>query len=358
MKRACCALVLALGTTGGASAQTGIAGVWSTTTVPFAPWVVTLAVSGSAVTGSVTQARYDAKSHFLAPFASMPIDSGRIVGAALSFQCILGAGHGNRIVSFVGKVYDDSIAFERKVTVLPGGIAGKSGAFGAEGPSHFAVTRGAPDTSATPADDDLAASFARQLIAAQTTDTAPTRSANANTIAYKGMTVDVTAIDSSPDRDAIVNALRRQIDIVDGVQLDAPTVAFLKSVSVRLHASAGVAGGNPGAYNGTTKTITLDAQPYPADHPILLHELMHAYHAAKLPDGVRNAEILALYHDAVTSGKWPADAYMLSNVNEYFAMMASVYLFGSAARDPFTRDSIRIKQPAMYQWLQNKFGPR
>ena len=188
------------------------------------------------------------------------------------------------------------------------------------------------------------------MIAAQARDTTATPAANAKTITWKGMTVDVTAIEPSPDHDAIMTALRRQIDIVDGAGLDARTMTLLKSVPVRLRAGAGVAGGNPGSYNGTTKTITLDAQVYPADHPILLHELMHAYHAQILPDGTRNAEILALYHAAVASGKWPADAYMLSNVNEYFAMMTSVYLFGSAARAPLTRDEIRKLQPDCYTW--------
>ena len=187
---------------------------------------------------------------------------------------------------------------------------------------------------------------------------AATPATNAKTIAYKGMTVDVTAIESSANRDAILGALHRQVDIVDGVRLDARTVTFLKGVPVRLRAGAGGVGGNPGAYSGTSKAITLDAQVYPADHPILLHELMHAYHDQRLPDGTHNAEVLALYHAAVASGKFPADAYMLSNVNEYFAMMASVYLFGSAAREPLTREEIRKLQPACYAWMEKQFGRR
>ena len=143
MKRASCVLALTLGATASATAQASVAGVWSTAAVPFAPWVITLAVTDSTVTGSVTQARYDAQSHFLAPFATMPIDSGHVTGKRLTFQCILGPTQGNRVVTFVGTVFGDSIAFDRKVTVLPGGVAGKSGAFGAEGPAHFAVRRGA-----------------------------------------------------------------------------------------------------------------------------------------------------------------------------------------------------------------------
>jgi hypothetical protein len=48
---------------------------------------------------------------------------------------------------------------------------------------------------------------------------------------------------------------------------------------------------------------------------------------------------------------------MLSNVKEYFAMMASAYLHGEEARDPFTREAVRTKQPDMYAWLVKEFGP-
>lgn len=66
----------------------------------------------------------------------------------------------------------------------------------------------------------------------------------------------------------------------------------------------------------------------------------------------------ALYDQARGSGKFPAGAYMLTNPIEYFGMMASVYLHGSAARDPFTREAIEEKQPEFYQWMVKEFGPR
>ncbi len=39
-------------------------------------------------------------------------------------------------------------------------------------------------------------------------------------------------------------------------------------------------------------------------------------------------------------------------------MMASVFLHGSAMRESFGRDSIRVKQPAIYDWLVKEFGSR
>jgi len=38
--------------------------------------------------------------------------------------------------------------------------------------------------------------------------------------------------------------------------------------------------------------------------------------------------------------------------------MASVYLHGSAGRDPFTRQAIKEKQPDCYPWLEKEFGPK
>ncbi len=99
-------------------------------------------------------------------------------------------------------------------------------------------------------------------------------------------------------------------------------------------------------------------QSYSPEKPVILHELMHAYHDRKVPNGFGNTDIQNLFQQARTSGQFPANSYMLSNVVEYFAMMASVYLHGSAARDPFTRQAIQEKQPDCYQWLAREFGPR
>ena len=107
-----------------------------------------------------------------------------------------------------------------------------------------------------------------------------------------------------------------------------------------------------------TNRILYKTLSYDADKPVILHELMHAYHDQRLSNGFRNAEIQRLFEQARTGGRFPASAYMLSNVAEYFAMMSSVYLHGAAARDPLTRQAIREKQPDCYEWLVKEFGPR
>jgi len=122
--------------------------------------------------------------------------------------------------------------------------------------------------------------------------------------------------------------------------------------------AASPSGADNAAYSGATKNIEMQSQSYDPNKPVLLHEMMHAYHDQKLSAGFGNADIQKFYQEARAGGQFPTGSYMLSSVPEYFAMMASVYLHGSAARDPFTRDAIRQKQPTLYQWLEKEFGVR
>jgi hypothetical protein len=75
-----------------------------------------------------------------------------------------------------------------------------------------------------------------------------------------------------------------------------------------------------------------------------------------LPDGKRNPDILAFYERAREGGFYPAGAYVLKNPSEYFAMTASAYLHGRLAREPFTREELRQKQPVYFGYLNRLFG--
>jgi hypothetical protein len=291
---------------------TGPGDTWQATLVPGAPWTFELAVSGETLTGTVQQNVPGS------PPAS--ITAGKVEGTSISFN--VASPDGQRTITFRGEVRGNELSFARDVAVKPGGTRGGNDIYGAGAPAQF-IARRVPKT-----------------------------------LTYRGMTVDISALSSSPSRDVIVDALRRQIDIVDAAVMKPDQKAFLKSVAVRLNVSSGGPSDNPGAYSGVTKSIVLQAQAYDRDRPILLHELLHAYHDQKVSDGFRNTEILRLYQQARDGQLFPAGSYMLSNVQEYFAMMASVYLHGSAARDPLTRDSVKTKQPDCYSWLDKEFGPR
>jgi hypothetical protein len=174
------------------------------------------------------------------------------------------------------------------------------------------------------------------------------------TVSHDGFRVDMTDIASAAERDSVIKAVKEQLDLVAKVKVPAATRAFFRTVPLVMQPISGRT-----RYDRVRIVIPLRSEaPYDRDHPILLHELCHAYHDAKLADGFNNAAVLALYEQAKQGGKFPAESYMLSNSAEYFAMMASVFLHGSAMREPFGRDSIRVKQPAMYAWLVKEFGPR
>ena len=174
------------------------------------------------------------------------------------------------------------------------------------------------------------------------------------TVSHNRFTIDVTDIVSVPDRDSVIKAVKEQVDLVVNAKMPAATRAFFRTVPLVMTPVTG----RPRYSAGRIEIPLHSESPFSRDRPILLHELCHAYHERKLEGGFDNPTILAFYDQAKKSGKFPADSYMLSSNPEYFAMMASVFLHGSALRDPFARDSIRVKQPAMYDWLVKEFGRR
>jgi hypothetical protein len=90
--------------------------------------------------------------------------------------------------------------------------------------------------------------------------------------------------------------------------------------------------------------------------PLILHELLHAYHARMMPAGVHDTKILGYYDLAKSQQLYPAEAYVVINEREFFAVTASVFLYGKADKDPFTRAKMKEKQPEYYRYLVWLFG--
>jgi len=181
---------------------------------------------------------------------------------------------------------------------------------------------------------------------------------------YKGFTVDVAAIRSSPNASVLRETLQQQIDIVENVHLRPEQRDFFKTVPIIVIAAESGPPELGGFYvstvtsNGRDRRIVIRSyfRSSPTT-PALLHELLHAYHEQRLAGGLSNPEVEKLYTQAKAQQRFPADSYMLSNVNEYFAMVASAFLHGMLARDPFTRENLKDKQPDCYAWLEREFGP-
>jgi hypothetical protein len=102
------------------------------------------------------------------------------------------------------------------------------------------------------------------------------------------------------------------------------------------------------------RPIMLGASSTHAQRPAMLHELLHAYHNLIMQRGFKNAGILLHYKIAKDKKLYPAEAYLMTNEKEFFAVTASVFLYGNDG--PITRSNIKEKQPDYYQYLVYVFG--
>jgi hypothetical protein len=214
---------------------------------------------------------------------------------------------------------------------------------------------------------------------------------------YHGYTLELSALQGRQDAAAITDTLRRQLDLAESVGLSARVLNFFHTLPIvvdeaaclhvedpklRLSACYGplaprskhirgatVWDSDKGQWSNSdrigfaedTKLGLVMVRPstlYPSsaenERPVLLHELLHAYHANMLPDGFNNSVVLSYYK----AGKsiYPSDAYLMTNEREFFAVTASVFLYGKEAVEPFTRAKIREKQPEYYNFLVWIFG--
>jgi hypothetical protein len=168
---------------------------------------------------------------------------------------------------------------------------------------------------------------------------------------YRGFTADMSLVASAPNLDAIEVSLKKQIDIVADCGVKPPIMAFFRSQHMKMKF-----GGEDGGGRFSSAGVEIDAKPQPPQKPIVLHEMMHAMHNRYIPGGTKNANILKFYGNAKRGQVYPANEYVLKNPSEFFAVTASLYLWGFVARPPNNRETLRAKQPVYYAWLGELFG--
>jgi len=172
-------------------------------------------------------------------------------------------------------------------------------------------------------------------------------------LAYRGFAVDATEIKDAPQYKAVMTSLVHQIDIVADCGAKPDQLQFFRSQTVFVkHAPPG----GMGHFDSRSPGVTVAGIVAESQKPILLHELLHAYHFRVMPDRYRNAEILTFFQRAQGTGAYPKDAYLLKNVQEFFAVTASLYLWGNVDRPPHTREALKAAQPVYYAWLGQLFG--
>ena len=177
-------------------------------------------------------------------------------------------------------------------------------------------------------------------------------------IAYDGFTVHEEECSGSPQLGAMIAQSQQQIDIAASVGEPPELLRFFQGLRISLKPTQ-VPGGTPGLYLGAP---TREVDIYPlilvtGHKPVLLHEMLHAYHDQKLTDGFRNAEVLNYYLMAKSRHLFDEQSHMMSNEREFFACAATTYLFGVTAQEPFTRERLKQCDPEFYSYLQKLFGP-
>jgi hypothetical protein len=172
-------------------------------------------------------------------------------------------------------------------------------------------------------------------------------------LAYRGFTADVTAIRSSPEHDAIITSLKHQIDIAADCGAKQDVLRFFQGQEIVVRSDLRDPYGH-----FDRRGVSIKAAVAASQKPIVLHELLHAFHFRAMPGGFRNVEILRFYNRAKYNRFYPEDAYVLKNVLEFFAVTASLYLWANVDREPYTRAKLRATQPVYYAWLGDLFGVR
>ena len=177
---------------------------------------------------------------------------------------------------------------------------------------------------------------------------APAAGAGADAVlVWNGMTVDESRV--APERRAALDAsLRAQIDLVRSVPVRADIAEAFRRTPIRIDPGLDEAG----HYDATG--LRLSDRSVPPDNPVLLHELLHGWLSRST--AAEQQRIRRAYDEARASGRYPADAYMLSTPAEFFAMTASTVLWGRAARAPFTRGRVAAEMPDYFRWLVATFG--
>jgi hypothetical protein len=169
---------------------------------------------------------------------------------------------------------------------------------------------------------------------------------------YRGYKVEVSRAKQHPKYKVFEDSLKHQIDIVENVNLKPSVKKYFQNkkfiVTPKIKSRA--------RFKYSRSAVLIKLRPLPKKKPILLHELLHAYHNEMMPQGRQNADILRFYRSAKENRLYPEGAYIFKNPAEFFAMTASTFLHGKTERHPYTRENIKDLQPDYYQFLTTVFS--
>ncbi len=172
---------------------------------------------------------------------------------------------------------------------------------------------------------------------------------NSHVYAYHGWRVDASQVPDQP-RDAVMAPIQKQIDAIETRGIAQDIVEFMRTVP--LHVDQVSRDGMPAHYE-RAKGIDFELDALDPKKPVLLHELLRAFHEQKLrsSDNIINEA----YQTSRASGVWPADSAMMKSAQDFFAATATVYLHGAIDTPPFTPGRLNEAQPEYWKWLGEVF---
>ncbi|WP_159011380.1 hypothetical protein [Bradyrhizobium sp. S69] len=210
---------------------------------------------------------------------------------------------------------------------------------------------------------------------------------------YRGYYLDLSKFADRQDFAVISEALHHQIDIVENVGLSPRVLGYFRTVPIvanelsclekEFAAPACYGPAVPEHSEPASREMTvwdgersqwINKDPvylasdveggivmvrpilkFDGQNPVILHELLHAFHNRLMPQGFQNPGILVHYNLAKSKQFYPADAYVMTDQKEFFAVTASVFLYGKDDKEPFTREKLKAKQPDYYKYLVGLF---
>jgi hypothetical protein len=156
--------------------------------------------------------------------------------------------------------------------------------------------------------------------------------------------------------EGVLPAIRRQIEIVLSVDLPEEVLRYMRTVPIVIsnrpsqYQSEGLYGNLEGRW-----AVELVPENISSARPVLLHELLHAYHREFL---AASAEIPMAYQKALRSplrNQFP-DAHFLSSEKEFLAVLASTYLFGRIQQPPYVCSALLADQQEFLKYLEKVFS--
>lgn len=128
---------------------------------------------------------------------------------------------------------------------------------------------------------------------------------------YRGFVIDDSAVRKMPELKAMQAAIKEQIDLVCAVGVPAGTLKFFQSVPFALVPAGTIPRGSPGFYTRKDGSVKVVSNIITTGHkPVLLHELLHAYHDQKVQDGFKNRDIAAFYEHAKSLPAFAAKSHI------------------------------------------------